>query len=102
MIVDRRANISQLIREHYKTLAISRDIGKILHTSVREFLLKSDNPSILVVLKNVSQTIPGFHSSGVWFQNGGQQVSGDCGVYPLKNGGVKGGPLLKFSTEGIC
>ena len=72
MIVDRRADISQLIREHLKTLTITRDIGKILHTSVREFLLKSDSPSVLVVLKYVSQMIPGFHSSGVWFQNDGQ------------------------------
>jgi len=65
-------------------------------------LLKSESTNILVVLKNVSQTISGFHSSGVWFQDGSQQVSGDCGVYPLKDGGVKGGPPLILDTGGIC
>jgi hypothetical protein len=102
MINNKRTVISQLVREHPKTLTIRRDIRKILHVSVREFFLMSDNPSIIVFLKNVSQTIPVFHSSGVWFHNDGQQVSGDCGVYPLKDNGVKGGPLLILGNRGIC
>lgn len=65
MMVDRRVNISQLVREHLRMLIISRHIGKILHVSVRELFLESDNTSILIVLENVSQTIPGFHSSKV-------------------------------------
>lgn len=71
----------QLVREHFKTLAVGINIRKILHASVREFLLKGDSTSIKIVLKNVSQTIPGCHSSGVWFQDGGQQVSGNYGIY---------------------
>jgi hypothetical protein len=51
MIVDRRVDVPQLIRYHLKTLTVSRDIGKILHATVRDFLLKSDNMSILIVLK---------------------------------------------------
>jgi hypothetical protein len=57
----------QLIRDHLKTLVVSRHIGKILHTSVRELLLNCDRMSILIVLKNVRQTILVFHSSGVLF-----------------------------------
>jgi len=60
-----RAYIPQLVIENLKTLTVSMYIGKILHTSVAEFLLKGDIASILIVLKNVSQTIPSFHSSGV-------------------------------------
>lgn len=63
MIIDMRVNIPQLVTEHLRTLIVSRHIGKILHASVRELLLESDNTSIIIVLKNVSQTIPGFHSS---------------------------------------
>ena len=66
MIVHKRTHISQLVREHLKKLTVSRDIGKILHASVREFLLKTDSPNILIVLKNVSQTILVSHISGVW------------------------------------
>jgi hypothetical protein len=51
MIVDRRVDVPQLIRDHLKTLTVSRDIGKILHATVRDFLLKSDNMSVLIVLK---------------------------------------------------
>jgi hypothetical protein len=58
--------------------------------------------SILIILKNVSQTIPGFHSSGVWFPHGGQQVSENCGIYLLMDSGVMGGPLLILNTRGIC
>lgn len=72
MVVDRRANNPHLVKEHLKTLTMSKHIEKILHKSVRELLLKSDSASILIVLKNVSQTILAFHNSGVWFQDGGQ------------------------------
>jgi len=67
VIVNRRANISQLVREHLKTLTVSRDIGKFLHTSVDKFLLKSDNTSILIILKNIFQTLLCFYYSGVGF-----------------------------------
>lgn len=72
MVVNKRTNIPRLVKEHLKTLTMSRHIEKILHASVRELLLKSDSASILIVLKNASQTILAFHSSGVWFQDGGQ------------------------------
>lgn len=72
MVVDRRANIPHLVKEHLKTLTMSRHIEKILHAIVRELLVKSDSASILIVLKNASQIILAFHHSGVWFQDGGQ------------------------------
>lgn len=59
VIVDMNTNIPQLVREHLKTLIVSRDIGKILHMSVGELLLESDNASILIILENISQSIPG-------------------------------------------
>lgn len=46
--------------------------------------------------------IPGFHSSGVWFQDDGQQVRGNCGIYSLKNGRVQGNPLFILDIRGIC
>jgi hypothetical protein len=55
VIVDRRIDVPQLIREHLKTLAVGRDIGKILNASVRELLLKGESTSILIVLKNVAK-----------------------------------------------
>jgi hypothetical protein len=102
MIVDRGVDVPQLIRDHLKTLTVSRDIGKILHASVRKLLLKSDNTSVLIVLKNVTQMILYFHNSGVWFQNSGQHVSENCGTYPLKDSGVEVGPLFILNTRGIC
>jgi hypothetical protein len=69
-----------LVREHFKTVIVSRHIWKIIHASSREFLLEGDIVCILIVLKNVSQTISGFHSSGVWFQDGDQKVSENCGI----------------------
>lgn len=65
VIVNRRANIPQLVMEHLKTLTLSRNIKKILHVNVKKLLLYSDITSILIVLKNVNQTILSFHSSEV-------------------------------------
>jgi hypothetical protein len=90
-----------LVREHFKTVIVSRHIWKIIHASSREFLLEGDIVCILIVLKNVSQTILGFHSSGVWFQDGDQKVSENCGIYPLKDGRFKGGLLFILDTIGI-
>jgi hypothetical protein len=56
----------------------------------------------LITLKNVSQTILGFQSSGVWFQDGGQQVSENCGIYTLKEGRVKGDLMFILGTRDIC
>jgi len=98
VVGDRGANISQLIRKHLKTLTVSRDIGKVLHASVRKLLLKSDGSSILVVLKNTFQAIPCFHCSRVRFQNSGRQISRNSGINPLKNGGIKSGPLFMFGV----
>jgi hypothetical protein len=40
VVVARRANIPQLVRDHLKMVIISKHIGKIIHASVRELLLE--------------------------------------------------------------
>jgi hypothetical protein len=85
-------------REHEHSIILNG-----INVSVRELLFEGDNTVILIVLKNVSQTIPGFHSSGVWVQDDGhEQVGGNCGIYSLKDSRVKSGPLLILDTRGIC
>lgn len=102
VIVDRRVNIPQLDINHLKTLIVSKDIEKILHTSFIEFLLQGDNMSILIVLKKPAKWFHVCHSSGVWFQDDGHSVSGNCGIYPLQDARVKGGPLFILDIWGIC
>jgi len=98
MIINRRAGISQLVRKHLKTLTVSRNIGKIFHASVGKLLLKGDSTSVLIVLKNIYQTIPCFHRSGVGFQYCGQQISRDGGINPMKNGDIKDGPFFMLGV----
>jgi len=98
VIVDWRADISKLVREHLKTLTVSRDIRKILHASVGKLLLKNDSTSVLIVLENICQTIPCFHCNGVGLQNSGQEISRNGGINPLKNGGIKSRPLFMFGV----
>lgn len=54
MVIDMWVDIPQLVREHLKTLRVSKYIEKILHAGFRELLLMGDNVSILIILKNVS------------------------------------------------
>jgi len=99
VVVDRRADIPQLVREHLEALTVGRYIGEILHTSVREFLFKSDSTSVLIVLENLCQMVPGCCCSGIRFQNGLQQISRDGGIDPLKDGGIKSDPLFIVSAS---
>lgn len=85
-------DVGKLISQHLKLLTVSGNIREILHTNGSELVFKMNSRGILIILKNILQTIPSLLSGGIGFKNGVKEIVRYRAVDPLEDNGVKAIP----------